>query len=74
MSRACATAHHNTGDCRSDSLLVAGVAFLASVLPADGVVDHGVPGIVNADEQQQQYGGANAKQRLARESEGCHCG
>src|SRR5262249_19355952 len=51
-----------------------GSRFLTSVLPADGVVDHGVPGIVNADEQQQQYGGANAKQRLARESEGCHCG
>src|SRR5262249_32222159 len=50
-------------------------AFLAPVLAADSVVDDGVPGIVNADEQQQQqYGGAHAKQRLARENEGCRCG
>jgi len=30
------------------------------------VVRHSIPGIVNADDEEQQGGGCNAKQRLAR--------
>ena len=37
------------------------------------VVRHGIPGIVNADDEKQQGGGCNAKQRLARLGKSREC-